>query len=155
MADNGPTSYSTADAGFTLFEVIAVLVIAAVVASAVIFANRSNGSAAQLTAVAANVAAGLRHSRGHAIRTGREIVAKIDTSGGRIAWGTRRKSLDLGTVRVEVVSAESERRGRVAGIRFFPNGSSTGGRLKLSSNAGRIEIGINWLTGTISVEEAG
>jgi len=155
MADEMPLPDKHGEAGFTLLEVVAVLVIAALVTSAVIFTNRSSGGAARLKALSATVAAGLRHTRGRAIKTGREYVISVDTGNGRISWGTTRAPLTLGEgVRIKVISAESERRDRIAGIRFFPNGSSTGGRLQLSSSGTQFNVAVNWLTGHVSVDEA-
>lgn len=153
---NRPRSLDTAghEAGFTLFELIAVLVIAALIAGTIMFANRSDSGQSGLKAAAAQVASGLRHSRGHAIRTGRETVTRIDTAASRIEWGTTRQGYKLtGGIGLTVVTAESERRGKVAGIRFFPNGSSTGGRLGLSSSGLRFDVAVNWLTGHVSVEQ--
>lgn len=154
MATRQPPPGDRQDAGFTLLEVVAVLVIAALVMSAVLFANRSGSGSARLKAVSAAVASGLRHSRGRAIKTGREIVAKINTSNGQIQWGTERRTLSLDAgVRIKVISAESERTKRIAGIRFFPNGSSTGGRLQLTSSGLRFDVIVNWLTGHVAVKE--
>lgn len=41
----------------------------------------------------------------------------------------------------------------VGGVHFYPDGSSSGGGLELESPAGRRAIGINWLTGEVSLSE--
>ncbi|MBU2532613.1 MAG: prepilin-type N-terminal cleavage/methylation domain-containing protein [Alphaproteobacteria bacterium] len=144
----------TAEAGFTLFEIIAVLVIAALLATTVIFSSRPAGGAAQLKALAGTIAAGLRRTRGHAIRNSREAIARIDVAATRIVWENGIEALDLGRgIGLEVTGATSEAKGAVAGIRFFPNGSSTGGRLRISSDRARFDIAVNWLTGRVSVEQ--
>ena len=73
------------EAGFTLIEVMAVLVIAAIVAGTVVFRTGSSAAPVRIKALAGTIAAGLRHSRGRAIKRGREIVARIDTAGNRIS----------------------------------------------------------------------
>jgi len=44
---------------------------------------------------------------------------------------------------------------RVGAIRFFPDGSSTGGRVILKRDDGDAgwQVGVNWLTGRILVAE--
>ena len=141
-------------AGFTLIEVIAVLVIAALMAGSLAFGGRTNGTA-QLKAHAATIAAGLRHVRGRAISRGREIVTRIDIGRSRISWGTKRAPLALKReIGLKATTAQSETGGHVAGIRFFPNGSSTGGSLQLSSGSARFVIAVNWLTGGVSIVRA-
>lgn len=140
-------------AGFTLVEVIAILVIAAIAASALSFIVRPRSGNAQLKALAGTVAAGLRHTRGRAIKRGRELVAHIDVGGRRINWGTTRAPLTLQRgISIKATTAKSEMSSSVAGIRFFPNGSSTGGRLRVSSDGKHYEIVVNWLTGRVSIE---
>ena len=39
-------------------------------------------------------------------------------------------------------------------IRFFPDGSSTGGRIGLSRDERRAIVAVDWLTGLVSVEDA-
>lgn len=140
-------------AGFTLIEVIAVLVIAALAASTILFRGSSDNSPARLKALAGTIASGLRRSRGHAIRQGREVAARVDLRHNRILWGTEQAPLALQAgVGVTAVTAESERQGRTAAIRFFPNGSSTGGRLRLTGSGAGYDVAVNWLTGRVSVE---
>lgn len=54
---------------------------------------------------------------------------------------------------VTVVTAQSELSGKgTAGIRFFDDGSSTGGRITLERGQASWKIDINWLTGQIELE---
>ena len=39
-------------------------------------------------------------------------------------------------------------------IRFDPDGSSTGGRIELGLGPKRIQIGVDWLSGRVSVADA-
>ena len=57
-------------------------------------------------------------------------------------------------IAVTVVTAQEELSGKdAAKIRFFPDGSSTGGRVKLEQNGVNWQIDINWLTGQINLAE--
>jgi hypothetical protein len=51
-------------------------------------------------------------------------------------------------------AAPSTSRCRIGQIRFFPDGSSTGGRIGLSRNDRRAAVAVDWLTGLVSVDDA-
>jgi len=55
--------------------------------------------------------------------------------------------LKLYTAQSEVTS---ERKG---GIRFYPDGSSTGGRITLSAGERKYLVDVDWLTGRVSIED--
>ena len=44
-------------------------------------------------------------------------------------------------------------RGQRGGIRFFPDGSATGGRISLVADAKRFEVRVDWFDGSVLVEE--
>jgi general secretion pathway protein H len=44
----------------------------------------------------------------------------------------------------------SERRGS---IRFYPDGSSTGGRITVASGERKYLVDVDWLTGRVSIED--
>jgi general secretion pathway protein H len=55
-------------------------------------------------------------------------------------------------LRVEILTIANERQSeRVADIRFNPDGSSTGGRIVLADGHRSIDIGVDWLTGRVSI----
>ena len=54
---------------------------------------------------------------------------------------------------VTLVTAQSEINDGLASVRFFPDGSSTGGRITLEWGKVGWRININWLTGQIELEE--
>jgi len=43
--------------------------------------------------------------------------------------------------------------GREGDIRFNPDGSSTGGRISLADGRRRLGVGVDWLTGRVSVAD--
>ena len=70
----------------------------------------------------------------------------------RIGTGTPRGlpadlSLELLTISGEALN------GREGDIRFNPDGSSTGGRISLADGRRRIGVGVDWLTGRVSVAD--
>ncbi|MDO9142445.1 MAG: type II secretion system protein GspH, partial [Methylobacter sp.] len=57
------------------------------------------------------------------------------------------------TIEITVVTAQTELTGEgAANIRFFADGSSTGGRVTLERDHSVWKIDINWLTGQIELE---
>jgi general secretion pathway protein H len=141
-------------AGFTLVEIVVVLAIAALLMTAVPPLFDAVMPGVQLKGAARRTVASLRLARDAAIRSGSETVLVIDVEARRLELrGYRPVSLPTGlTLDLEVARREllDEDRGAV---RFFPDGSSTGGRIVLSrgegQNATGYQVGVNWLTGRV------
>ena len=86
---------------------------------------------------------------------GRAEVFTLDVAAGsyRAAGEKSAHALPAG-VRAALLTASGERIGdAAAGIRFFPDGSSTGGRVTLLRDGRKIEIAVDWLPGRIAVQE--
>lgn len=140
------------EAGFTLFEMLAVLVIVALTAGAISMLYRTPSSDAQLKTASLMAASRLRDIRSGAMISGTDRVAVIDVVSKSIEFSNGISPLKLPlSIDLDVMSADSERLSpTAAGIRFFPNGSSTGGTINLRSRDKAYEIRINWLTGRVS-----
>ncbi len=55
---------------------------------------------------------------------------------------------------IELLTISGENRGASVGdIRFNPDGSSTGGRIALADGKRRVAVGVDWLTGRVSVAD--
>jgi general secretion pathway protein H len=140
--------------GFTLLEVIVVLVIAAVAFSVVLAFSGKGAGAADLRAAARSIAAGLRQAQSIAMATRRDTTLKLDVEArefflpdGRAHRLPEGIELKLYTAQTEVMSE------RVGSIRFHPDGSSTGGRVTVSSGDRKYLVDVDWLTGRVSVED--
>ena len=58
------------------------------------------------------------------------------------------------SVVVKVVTAKSQiKSDELASIRFFPDGSSTGGRVTFAQGKSAWKVDINWLSGQIELNE--
>ncbi len=61
--------------------------------------------------------------------------------------------------RPRLTACDRERRrlrilaGAQAGIAFLPDGSSSGGRVELADGSRHMQIGVEWLTGRVSVAD--
>jgi len=141
--------------GFTLIELLAVLFILAFVA-AVVVPSLGGGAAIELKSAARSLAAGLRHTRNRALNDNRSAALDLDVvkrefrlpGEQRVRKLPKRIDIVLFTARSE---QQSEQRGA---IRFFPDGSSTGGRITLSTDSMRYLVNVDWLTGKVDVLES-
>lgn len=144
--------HTRTDAGFTLIEMLAVLVIIALAAGAVSTLYRAPSGASQVKTAALLAASRLRDLRSGAMTSGADTIAEIDTANRILSFGPRIAPILLSSaVELVVTSADSERRSDfLSGIRFFPNGGSTGGAILFKSRGAAYELRINWLTGRVS-----
>jgi general secretion pathway protein H len=104
-------------------------------------------------AAAEDMASVLRLTRGEAIGRYGPAVFLLDVE-ERVYRGPDGKEhvLDEG-LDLNFVTARSELAGAKAGqIRFFPDGSATGGRITVSDGRRSYVVSVDWLTGTVDVE---
>jgi general secretion pathway protein H len=143
-------SNADAEAGFTLLEVMAVMLIIALVASLVITMTPGTGRAG-LKAVTLQAAALLRRERIGAILGGR--IRRVSLDGGRrVLVGDSGDVVAIPRdVAVDVLGADAVWSGRLAVVRFDPDGASTGAVLRLSHEKAEYEIRVNWYTGGVAV----
>ncbi len=132
-----------------------VLALGAIIYAVVLSVPMGKASAADLKAAARSLAAGLRTAQSTAMATRRDALLTVDmesreylASGEREAH-TLPKSIELKlyTAQTEVTS---ERRGS---IRFYPDGSSTGGRITVASGERKYLVDVDWLTGRVAINE--
>jgi general secretion pathway protein H len=141
--------------GFTLVELLVVLAIAGLLLAVAPPLISSVMPGVEIKAAARRTAGALRLAREIAIADGRDTawVIDIETNRYRIDGDHRGGSLPAG-LEVELVAAEGEMQSdSVGAIRFFPDGSSTGGRVILKRGDGGYQVGVNWLTGRILIAD--
>ena len=131
-----------------------LLVLATVLTVSLPSITRSTGgSSTELRAAARIVAAGLRQTRDRAITANRAAVMEFDVKSRRIRLGLRTRQLPRWG-RFGLFTARSERIDATRGtIRFFPDGSSTGGRVMLGTDNRSLSVDVDWLTGRVSLLE--
>ena len=142
--------------GFTLVELLVVLGIATLMMVAVPPLISAVIPGVELKDGARRTLAVLRLARERAIRSGADTALVVDVAERRLELpGYRSVSLPDGVV-LWLEAAEREMIDEDRGaIRFFPDGSSTGGRLIIArgeegSRSG-YEVGVTWLTGRVRV----
>lgn len=139
-------------AGFTLVELLAVMMLASLVAAAISVAYRAPSPGAQLKTLVHVTASRLRDLRASAMAARAERIATIDTARRVIGFGDARAPLALQRgVAVSVVAADDEMTAPArASIRFYPNGGSSGVTIAFRSGSQGYEVRVNWLTGRVS-----
>ena len=138
-------------AGFTLLEVLVVLAIAALLLAVTPPLISAALPGVELKSSARRVAAGLRLAREEAIRSGSDTTFTLDLEERtfKIDGGHREGALPEGLM-LKLEAAEKEMLSEHAGmVRFYPDGSSTGGRIILSRDGSGYQVGVQWLTGRI------
>ena len=132
-------------AGFTLVELLVVMGVMGLVLVVVINA-RPKAVATRIAVTARAVAATLQLARAQAMASNTETVFQIDTD--RLQFGLPRSmhSLPKGMA-VAMNVAATERVANIGGIRFFPDGQSSGGEIALTLEGRSARIAVNWLTG--------
>ncbi len=148
-------SYSRHGRGFTLLELLVVLVILTLVV-AVAGPSLSRSSATELKASARNLAAGLRWTRSVAVTQNRPAALSLDVERRQFQLPGETRIRELpSSIQITLFTARSEVESEARGtIRFFPDGSSTGGRITLSTDRLAYLIDVAWLTGKVRLLDA-
>jgi general secretion pathway protein H len=125
-----------------------VMVIIALVMGMVATSLSSSVSGAQARAASRKLVASLRYTRARAIIDKAEKVFQVNTE-NRSYQAPGRKQITLPEgVDITITTARSEITSEaVAGIRFFPDGGSTGGHIELTVNDREYRVNVGWLTG--------
>ncbi len=137
--------------GFTLIEMIVVLVIMGLVLGLVVARGPSRSPGFLLRSEAKVLASTLSEARGRAIATDRDVVVGISRDPPGLTV-TGRPSVALPpslTLALLTADGNAEPLGRR--LVFHPDGGADGGGLLLANQAGRMAIAVAWLTGRISV----
>ncbi|MGR8932963.1 MAG: GspH/FimT family pseudopilin [Gammaproteobacteria bacterium] len=140
--------------GFTLIEMILVLVIAVLLLGTVGPRIAAGIGGIKFRAAAQEIASALRHTRAKAVSEQREatLAVFLDDHEYEVDGGDR--YLIPEDVDITVYTASTQVfDGSRGDFVFFPDGSASGGRITLEYRGQTRFIYINWLTGLIEVLE--
>lgn len=141
--------------GFTLLEMLLALAVAAALTAVAVPNLTPLLNRAQLTSATRDIASGLRYARGQALAGAREAIFELDVNHKAYRVSGRQKHFSLPDgVRLSLYTAEQEAGEEgIGSIRFFPDGSSTGGRVTLEAAGKKRLVDVNWLTGEVVIRE--
>ena len=142
--------------GFSLLEVIVVIVLIGLSYALLPKMLFSGVSGAELRSNVRAVATGLRLTRDAAINTRREAVMTLDLENREFTVQNDAKvhklheklDVKLYTSQADLVTD------KVGSIRFYPDGSSNGGRVTVAAGGRAFEVDVDWLTGRVSIKDA-
>ena len=143
-------------AGFTLIELIVVLVIMGLMLALILTHGPMRSPTLQIRAAAAEVAQELRAARARAIALNRPVSFLLDPIGHEYRVDNAAPQFlpsELQLAMLTVAGKSSQTRG-IGAISFAPDGSSSGGRIELARDGLRLLVGVDWLTGRVSVADA-
>jgi len=140
--------------GFTLIEVLVTFAILGLALILLASYRPPWSSGLGLEGTAAELASGLRLARSQAILGNRPVAFDLDLVGHRYRVGAGTPQRLSPNLSIELLTIAGEARAAGAGdIRFNPDGSSTGGRIVLAAAGRRLAVGVDWLTGRVSVAD--
>jgi hypothetical protein len=104
--------------------------------------------------IALQIARGLQDAQKKAMLSGQESVFTVDLDRRLFKVSSAGEPVVLDSnLNLSLFTARSERTGpRSAHIRFFADGSSTGGRIDLELYGSRATVRVDWSTGLVTVE---
>ncbi len=140
--------------GFTLLELIVVMVMIAVIAGFFSSGMMKSLNKAKLRAVSKDLVSAIRYTRGQAVVKHEQKTITFNVE-KKTYKAPRKKTVNIpDEIEMYVYTAESEVPDESSGsIRFFSDGSSTGGWVKLVQGEKIWKINVNWLTGEIAMVE--
>ena len=151
----GGASVESAAGGFTLLEMLVVLMLIGLIAALTIPTFSGGVSTTALKSAAREVAAGLRLARGQAIAQRTESVLELDVAGRsfRVPPDPRVHTLPSG-IELKLFTAQRDLiSDQVGAVRFYPDGGSNGGRITLAAGERKFDVDVDWLTGRVAILE--
>lgn len=133
---------------------LAVILLIGIAASAVSISVSQGLASARVRAASGELAAALRSTRAQAIVRVHEQHFDVDTHGNTFTGaGGKVVPLPRGMRVTATTAAADAPDAHTARIRFFPDGSSTGGRITLYSGQREWHVDVSWLTGEVAVKQ--
>jgi len=138
-------------AGFTLIEMMAVMMIIALMSSLAVAMIPGTGRAG-LKAIVMKSVALLRRERFGAMMTGQDRHVALDGKDRKLIGDSGDQVFIPADVVVDILGAEEVWPQGQAVAAFYPDGASTGAALRFSRDGVSYEVRVNWYTGGVSVE---
>lgn len=144
------------NSGFTLVELLVVIAILGVMLALIGISAKPVSPATHAHSAAQEICAALRAARSSALMSNRSVAFTLDLAPPGYQWGNRLHRALPPDIKLALMTGQdqvvSENRGR---IRFDPDGASSGGRVSIQGGGQLWMIGVDWLSGRVSVVHAG
>jgi general secretion pathway protein H len=141
-----------ANNGFTLLELLVVITLLALTSTLV--GVNFGGDRANLESIARTLVTDLRYVRSQAMVGNTDTALVVDLDNGAYYSGAARIERPLpASVSVELTVDVRDTDGKRGSIVFYPDGSSSGGKVRLSRNGRSLQITTAWLNGYVTLEE--
>lgn len=107
----------------------------------------------ELKGAARQLAAGLRQARSQAVTRKVESTLTLDVEKRNFkVSGDQRQYALPAKLDISLFTAQSELLpDKIGAIRFYPDGSSTGGRITVTSGDRKYDVNVDWLTGQVTI----
>lgn len=140
-------------AGFTLVEIVVALSIAVLALAVVPSSMMKLHESMQYRSSVRDLLSGLKAARTEALRSGVPVPFTLDTGEYWFSVGTQRTGTLPERLQFGMVVAEREIEDQRGSIRFYPDGSSTGGSIIVRRPSGDgVRLRVDWLLGRVSQE---
>jgi general secretion pathway protein H len=151
----GRPAHAAPEDGFTLIEIIVVLSILALMTVLVVSSRLPVSPSTHARAAAQAISGSLRSARSEALRTNRGVAFTVDFLDRSYRWGQMPPQFVNSDLRVSMLTSRDELVAESVGrIRFDPDGGSTGGRISIAGGNQVWWVGIDWLSGRVSIAQA-
>lgn len=140
--------------GFTLLELLVVILIIALLAT--ITGIYSGRDTTNVESVAKILMADLRHERSKALVSGTDSAITFDIAANKYTSIDSKTTRQLSqNIDLTILVDQRNISAGTGKIEFYPDGSSSGGIVRLAANGKTMEVTTSWLNGFIHVESAG
>lgn len=139
--------------GFSVLEILVVLAITALLLAIVPPMLPNVIDSTQVKAAVRELSSALKYARSQAISSQDEVALKLDVDKKTYSIQARQRQLSLpDDAKLILTTASSEQISDNEGtIRFFADGSSTGGGVRFKDRQQEYLIDVNWLTGKVTI----
>ena len=142
------------EAGFTLIEMVVVLTVLALMTVLVTANGVRVSPSVHARAAAQAISGALRSARSEAVTSNQSVLFTLDVGNRVYQWGqTPRQVLPNDLSFTVLTSSDQVPPEGVGQIRFNPDGGSSGGRVSIKGGGVVWWVGIDWLSGRVSIEK--
>jgi len=137
--------------GFTLLEILVVITIIALMTT-IVGLNMRGKQGADLDSVGRTLVADLRYVRSKALVGSADSALTFDVASRK--YFSRDATIDRSLpqeISIAVTIDERDIGGTRGRIVFYPDGSSSGGKIRLIKNGRQLEVVTTWLNGYVSI----